>query len=127
MVVKELEAGKSIVVVYRELSSEDGFVDHVFHHEQALGTAKEEENVAMLDVAEIVELAPRLLGISSPRMWASYDAAADVLYVNFKRPSHADESELTADDVIVRYEKGDVVGVTILHASKRARPGGDGP
>ena len=29
---------------------------------------------------------------------------ADALYVNFKKPSHADDSELTDDDVIIRYE-----------------------
>ena len=39
--------------------------------------------------------------------------------VNFKKPSHADDSELTDDDVIIRYEQGQVVGLTILHASQR--------
>ena len=42
-----------------------------------------------------------------------------MLYVNFKRPSHADDSELTDDDVIIRYEGDEVVGLTILHASNR--------
>jgi uncharacterized protein YuzE len=44
---------------------------------------------------------------------------ADVLYINFKKPSHAYDSELTDDDVIIRYEKGEIVGITILNASKR--------
>jgi uncharacterized protein YuzE len=44
---------------------------------------------------------------------------ADVLYINFKKPSHADDSELTDDDIIIRYEKGDIVGITILNASRR--------
>jgi uncharacterized protein YuzE len=48
-----------------------------------------------------------------------YDKEADVLYINFKKPSHADDSELTDDDIIIRYEKGEVIGVTILNASKR--------
>ena len=43
-----------------------------------------------------------------------------MLYVNFKKPSHADDSELTDDDVIIRYEKGLVVGMTFLHARKNA-------
>ena len=25
-------------------------------------------------------------------LWSSYDAEADVLYMNFKKPSHADDS-----------------------------------
>jgi uncharacterized protein YuzE len=51
-------------------------------------------------------------------MWASFDAEADVPYVNFKKPSHADDSELTEQDILVRYEKGEIVGVTILRASR---------
>jgi hypothetical protein len=34
-------------------------------------------------------------------------------------PSHADDSELTDDDVIIRYEKGSVVGMTFLHSRKK--------
>lgn len=52
-------------------------------------------------------------------LWSSYDAEADVLYVNFKKPSHATDSELTDDDVIIRYENEAIIGLTILHASKR--------
>ena len=52
-------------------------------------------------------------------LWSSYDAEADALYVNFKKPSHADDSELTDDDMIIRYEQGEVIGLTILNASQR--------
>lgn len=78
--------------------------------------------MATIDVKEILNLAPQLLGIPFKRMWYSYDEEADVLYLNFKKPSHADDSELTDDDIIIRYEKGDLIGVTILHASKRKAP-----
>ena len=39
--------------------------------------------------------------------------------INFKKPGHADDSEIMDDDVIVRYEKGDIIGITIMNASKR--------
>lgn len=52
-------------------------------------------------------------------LWSSYDAEADVLYINFKKPAQADDSELTENDVIFRYQGGEVVGLTILHASDR--------
>ena len=52
-------------------------------------------------------------------LWSSYDAEADTLYVNFKKPSHATDSEITDDDVIIRYEGEEIVGLTVLHASKR--------
>lgn len=75
--------------------------------------------MASIDVKEIVNLIPQLLGIPFKRIWYSYDEEADVLYLNFKKPSRADDSELTGDDIIIRYEKGEVVGITVLHASKR--------
>jgi uncharacterized protein YuzE len=75
--------------------------------------------MASVDVKEILDLTPRLLSIPHERIWYSYDKEADVLYLNFKKPSHADDSELTDEDIIIRYEKGEVIGITVLHASKR--------
>jgi uncharacterized protein YuzE len=55
----------------------------------------------------------------SATVWSSYDADADVLYLNFKKPSAATDSELTDNDVIVRYDGNEIIGLTILHASDR--------
>ena len=75
--------------------------------------------MALIDIEALLDLTPRLLNIPFDRMWYSYDEEADVLYLNFKKPSHADDSELTDDDVIIRYENGEIIGITVLHASKR--------
>ena len=75
--------------------------------------------MASIDVKEILSLTPQLLSIPFRRIWYSYDEEADVLYLNFKKPSHADDSVLTDDDVIIRYEDGEIIGITVLHASKR--------
>lgn len=75
--------------------------------------------MAKIAVKDIVDAVPQLLSLSIKRIWYSYDEEADVLYLTFKKPSHADDSELTDDDVIVRYEKGEIIGITVLHASKR--------
>jgi uncharacterized protein YuzE len=72
-----------------------------------------------VEVNRILPLIPELLEVPHARIWTSYDKDADVLYINFKKPSHADDSELTDDDIIIRYEKGEIVGITILNASKR--------
>ena len=37
-------------------------------------------------------------------VWASYDEEADVLYLHFKKPNQADDTEMTEDEIIVRYE-----------------------
>jgi uncharacterized protein YuzE len=73
-------------------------------------------------VEKIAALVPHLLGIPQKKIWIDYDELADVLYVNFKKPRHADDSDITDDDVIIRYEKGQVVGMTFLNASKRQKP-----
>jgi len=52
-------------------------------------------------------------------LWSSYDAEADVLNINFKKPARATDSEFTDDDIIVRYEDEEIIGLTILHANKR--------
>ncbi len=75
--------------------------------------------MASIDIKAIQNLTPQLLSIPFKRIWYSYDEEADVLYLNFKKPSHADDSELTDDDMIIRYEKGEVIGITVLNASKR--------
>lgn len=75
--------------------------------------------MAAAEIERMLTLVPRLLEIPHTRIWMTYDKEADVLYVNFKKPSHADDSEITDDNIIVRYEKGQIVGMTILNASKR--------
>jgi uncharacterized protein YuzE len=75
--------------------------------------------MAVANIEEYLKLVPALTKSPSHLLWSSYDPEADTLYINFKKPSHATDSEITDDDVIVRYENGEVVGLTILHASKR--------
>ena len=71
------------------------------------------------EVEKVSALVPHLLTIPHKKIWVDYDEEADVLYVNFKKPSRADDSELTDDDVIIRREKGEVVGMTFLNVTKR--------
>ncbi|NET62550.1 MAG: DUF2283 domain-containing protein [Symploca sp. SIO2E6] len=50
-----------------------------------------------------------------------YDHEADVLYIDFYHPPQSsDDTELTDDDLVIRYGDGDeIVGFTVLHASTR--------
>ena len=50
---------------------------------------------------------------------SSYDEEADVLYLTFEPGASADDSELTEDDILLRYKDERLIGVTVLHASKR--------
>ena len=57
--------------------------------------------------------------IGHENLWSHYDREGDVLYLHFTKPNRADDSEMTDDDIIIRYEKGEVIGLTILNVSKR--------
>ncbi len=73
-----------------------------------------------MELAEIKEISYLLpYFIKHKNLWSDYDAEADTLYIHFKKPNHADNSEMTDDSVIIRYEKNEVIGLTILNASKR--------
>lgn len=75
--------------------------------------------MAITEINEFLKMVPVVRGAPHRYLWSSYDAGADVLYINFKNPSHATDSELTEDDVLIRYEGEEVIGLTLLHASKR--------
>jgi uncharacterized protein YuzE len=75
--------------------------------------------MAIAKVKEYTKLVAALRKSPTGYLWSSYDAEADVLHINFKKPSRATDSRLTDDDVIMRYEDEELVGLTILHASKR--------
>lgn len=75
--------------------------------------------MAVADIKEYLKLVPALRQSPEGYLWSSYDVDADTLYINFKKPSHATDSELTDDEIIVRYEGEEVVGLTILHAGTR--------
>jgi uncharacterized protein YuzE len=70
-------------------------------------------------VTEYLSLVPALLRTPHRSFWSTYDAEADVLYLNFQKPAAATDSELTEDDIIVRYVGDEIIGLTVLHASKR--------
>ncbi|HJH25351.1 MAG TPA: hypothetical protein C5S37_00950 [Methanophagales archaeon] len=51
---------------------------------------------------ELLESVPYLLKMPSNRIWIDYDEDADVLYVSFQKPQHADDSEMK-DNIIYHY------------------------
>lgn len=75
--------------------------------------------MAVAQIKQYTDLIPSLRHSPQHYMWTSYDEEADTLYINFKKPSRATDSEITEDDIVIRYEGDEVVGMTILHASKR--------
>jgi uncharacterized protein YuzE len=78
--------------------------------------------MAIADLQQYLRLVPAVRHSPGHCLWSFYDDEADVLYINFKKPSLATDSEITDDDVIIRYQGDEVIGITILHASQREAP-----
>lgn len=64
-------------------------------------------------------LIPALRQCPGNTLRTSNDEGGDVLYINFRESGKATDSELTNDDIILRYDGDDVIGITILRASER--------
>lgn len=46
-----------------------------------------------------------------PGCGLDYDKKADVLYISFKRPQRATDSEMLEDGVLLRYKNDELVGL----------------
>ena len=66
---------------------------------------------------ELFEVVPHLLKMPSNQIWVDYDEDADVLYISFQKPQHADESEME-DNIVYHYQGEDLVGITVIGAKK---------
>ena len=72
------------------------------------------------------EIIQTCLGLSSnltklpvKHLWIDYDEGADVLYVSLRKPQRAEKTVEMDDDVLIRMDGDEIVGVTILYASNR--------
>jgi uncharacterized protein YuzE len=70
-------------------------------------------------IKEVQAMVSHLIKLPETRMWIDYDKEADVLYISFKRPQRATDSELLENGVLLRYKGEVLVGLTVLEASKR--------
>jgi uncharacterized protein YuzE len=70
-------------------------------------------------IDEISGALPHLIRLPQGKAWIDYDEEADVLYVSLKRPQKATDTELLADrGILLRYRDKELVGLTVLDASK---------
>jgi uncharacterized protein YuzE len=72
-----------------------------------------------MDYHQYLNLLPIVKQTPESAVWMTLDKEADVLYINFHKDLKATDSELTDDDIIIRYAENDIIGFTVLHASKR--------
>lgn len=50
-----------------------------------------------------------------------YDKKADVLYISFGKPKAADDGILLDNDVILRYKRKELIGITVIGFKQRLK------
>ncbi len=68
---------------------------------------------------EIKGMIPHFVKMPETRLLIDYDRDADVLYISFKRPQKATDSKMLENGILLRYRESELVGITIMDASKR--------
>lgn len=67
-------------------------------------------------IEKVSKVIPQFVDIAG-QMWIDYDRTADVLYISFEKPQHADDS-IMEGNMIVHKRARKIVGLTVLHASE---------
>jgi uncharacterized protein YuzE len=76
--------------------------------------------LTQVNVGSYLNIAKALQTVEQRPCWMMFDAEADVLYINFQQPTvAATDSEVTDDDIVIRYAEGEVIGLTVLSVSQR--------
>ncbi len=76
------------------------------------------EETKEINKNDLLDAVQDFLKMPSKKLWMDYDEEADVLYISFRKPQNADDSEM-ADDIIYHYDEDRLVGLTILNAGNR--------
>ena len=82
-----------------------------------MATARERLPRKLID--RCLALAAEATKLPSQHVWLDYDKEADVLYISFLRPQRATKTIEVGDDVLLRKDGSEIVGLTILDASTK--------
>ena len=65
-------------------------------------------------------LAQQANKLPAAKLWLDFDEEADVLYISLKRPQKATETvEVDDEGMLLHYRGKELVGITVLDASRR--------
>lgn len=82
-------------------------------------TAKKTSDI----ISNCIAIAADMLKLPTQHMWLDYDREADVLYISFRRPQRATSTAELNDDILIRKDGKNIVGLTIMNASSRQSVG----
>lgn len=71
-------------------------------------------------VKTCIGLSSDIIKLPAEHIWVDYDKEADVLYLSFRKPQRANKTIEINEDVLIRKDGEEIVGITILNASRKA-------
>src|SRR5258708_1627570 len=75
--------------------------------------------MAVTDIRPFLDMVPAVRESPGQSVWLTYDADADALYVHYKKPNLATDTELTDNDVILPSGGHAFSGSPLLPAPRR--------
>ena len=70
-------------------------------------------------VANCLVMANDIMRLHARKTWIDYDEEADVLYMSFRKPQRANNTIEINEDILLRKDDKEIVGITIMNASTR--------
>jgi uncharacterized protein YuzE len=70
-------------------------------------------------IGKCMAIASDMVKLPARHIWLDYDKEADVLYMSFRKPQRATKTIEADQDVLIRKDGRDIVGLTIMNASNR--------
>ena len=78
-----------------------------------------EATLIQKSLGQVLHTVPYLVKFPVKHFRVDYDKSADVLYISFDRPQNATNSKMLDNGILLRYNNKNLVGMTVLEASKR--------
>ena len=70
-------------------------------------------------IGKCTTIASDMIKLPIQHVWLDYDKEADVLYMSFRKPQRATKTIETDQDILIRKDGREIVGLTIMNASSR--------
>jgi len=70
-------------------------------------------------IEKCMAIASDMVKLPSHHVWMDYDKEADVLYMSFRKPQKATKTIEADEDILIRKDGKEIIGLTIMNASNR--------
>jgi len=70
-------------------------------------------------IGKCMAIASDMVKLPTHHIWLDYDKEADVLYMSFRKPQRATKTIETNEDILIRKDGKEIVGLTIMNASSK--------